>query len=80
MPFNIHGRDYTYRVGSDVERDGMYLEITNTPDDDDVLFEIFYSDQTHQMTVTFCKSDIPLEVVEWAISEAKERLLPIRTE
>ncbi|HYD89597.1 MAG TPA: hypothetical protein VEA80_19105 [Vitreimonas sp.] len=53
----------------------MYLEVTDTQDEPDVL-EVFYSDQTDQMTFTAYRGDIPLEVVEWAVTLAKERLIP----
>jgi hypothetical protein len=31
MPFVCRGQEYHYVVGSDVQRDGMYLEVTETP-------------------------------------------------
>jgi hypothetical protein len=75
MPFSCRGQDYEYVVGSDMQRDGMYLEVTDTRDEPDVL-EVFYSDQTDQMTFTAYRWDIPLEVVEWAVKLARERLIP----
>ena len=54
----------------------MYLEVTKEQDDGDPWLEIFYSDQTHTMTVNLFKPDIPLDIVEWAISEAKKQLPP----
>ena len=75
MSFSCRGLEYQYVVGSDVKRDGMYLEVTDTQDESDVL-EVFYSDQTDQMTFTAYRWDIPLEVVEWAVTLAKERLIP----
>jgi hypothetical protein len=75
MPFSCRGQEYRYVVGSDVQRDGMYLEVTDTQTEPDVL-EVFYSDQTDQMTFTAYRWDIPLELVEWAVTLAKERLIP----
>lgn len=76
MPFQCRGREYRYVVGSDVERDGMYVEVTEAAARSEVL-EVFYSDQTDDMTFTAYLPDIPLELVEWALAVAKERLIPI---
>lgn len=76
MPFSCRGREYQFIVGSDVQRDGMYLEVTDALAMSDVL-EFFYSDQTDQMTLTTYIPDIPLELVERALTMAKERLMPI---
>lgn len=73
---NLRNGDYDYVICSDIDRDGMFLEVSKADNRADVLLEIFYSDQTHSMTITLFKSDAPLEVVELAISTAKERLPP----
>jgi hypothetical protein len=75
MTFVCKGREYHCVIGSDVQRDGMYLEIAETSAGPEIV-EIFYSDQTHEMTVTTYRPDVPLEVVEWAIAKARERLIP----
>lgn len=67
--------DYSYVVASDLERDGMYLEVSSKEDGADLL-EIFFSDRDQKMTVTTLRGDVPVEVVEWAISIAKHRLMP----
>jgi len=74
MPFQLNGTVYVYTIGSDIDRDGMYLEVAEKPGDNDALFEIFYSDVTHKMTLNAIKHDIPTELLEWAISIAKQRL------
>lgn len=75
MPFECRGREYHYVVGSDLQRDGMYLEVTDTPSGPLVL-EVFYSDQTDQMTFTAGREDLPFELVEWALATARQRLTP----
>lgn len=70
------GREYSYLIGSDLVRDGMYVEVTDRLDSANEILEIFYSDVSHKMRVTLYKWDVPLEVVEWAISVARERLPP----
>lgn len=78
MSFVVGESAYRYLVGSDVERDGMYVEVFLHSDDTNALIEIFYSDQTHEMTISLFERDLPTEVVEWAIAVAKERLPSIR--
>jgi hypothetical protein len=61
--------------GSDVQRDGLYLELIE-PETDDEIAEVFYADEEEKMTISVYKQDIPLEVIEAFISKAK-RDLPI---
>jgi hypothetical protein len=74
MPVKHDGQEYAYVVGSDVIRDGMYIEVCDEPDSANEILEIFYSDVSRKMSVTLYKPDVPLEVVEWAIAIARERL------
>lgn len=65
-------------MGSDVQRDGMFLELSDGVIEHAPLAEVFYADANGQMTLaTFDNGSIPLEVVEWLISEAKRRLQPV---
>ena len=75
MRFVCKGREYHCDVGSDVQRDGMYIEVAETQDGPEIL-EVFYSDETGEMSFTAYRSDIPLELVEWAALTARERLIP----
>lgn len=72
MAMKHDSKEYHAVRGSDVDRDGMYIEVGDTPNVIDPMLEIFYSDVTHQMSVNLFKPDIPLEVVEWAISRARK--------
>lgn len=75
----VGDRDYTYIMGSDVQRDGMYLELALADDGlEQALAEVFYSDVDGTMTFSGYAPDLPLEVVEWLISEARRRLPPVR--
>ena len=74
MPLAHLGHTYTYVIGSDIDRDGMYVEVTSDADAVNSLLEIFYSDITHNMSITLHRPDLPLEVIEWAISIAKETI------
>lgn len=71
----ILGQSYDVTVGSDIQRDGMYLEVEG--DAKAVLAEVFFHDRDHTMTFTSYQSDLPLPLVEWIIVHAKERLMPV---
>lgn len=70
------GEKYEGLIGSDLERDGMYLEISEFPSLE-VILEIFYSDITNKFSITLFKENVPLELIEEAIKIAKQRLVPI---
>ncbi|ELT0526142.1 TPA: hypothetical protein ACOVFI_001651 [Citrobacter braakii] len=72
---------FELRRGSDVIRDGMYLElsISGTSPLRQVA-EVFYSDITHEFFLTCYEENIPLEAVENLISVAKTSLPPVRSE
>jgi hypothetical protein len=61
--------------GSDVQRDGMYLELIDESTGDEVA-EVFYSDATHEMTISVFRPELPLRVVESLIERAKHDLPP----
>ncbi|APC11845.1 MULTISPECIES: hypothetical protein [Providencia] len=70
--------EYELSRGSDIVRDGMYLELTMANTDPVLqLAEVFYSDVTHQFTLTCFEPNIPLEVIETLIEQAKKLLPPI---
>lgn len=74
MTMTFGGQEYHVMMGSDVVRDGMYIEITAGPRGTDAVLEVFYSDVRHDMVVTLFAANLPVEVVEWAISVARDRL------
>ncbi|HGI5213075.1 TPA: hypothetical protein ACJTPC_001084 [Providencia alcalifaciens] len=70
--------EYEFGRGSDIVRDGMYLELTMANTDPVLqLAEVFYSDVTHQFTLTCFEPNIPLEIIETLIEQAKKLLPPI---
>ena len=71
----ILGQSYGVTVGSDIQRDGMYLEVEDGGKA--VLAEVFYSDRDNSMTFTGYRADLPLPLIEWLIAHAKERLTPM---
>ncbi len=65
-------------IGSDLERDGMYLEISEFPYNSvEVILEIFYSDITNKFSIALFKENVALELIEEAIKIAKQRLVPV---
>jgi hypothetical protein len=77
----IDGKTYEFVRGSDVERDGMYLEVSvGVNRTRKLIAEVFYSDVTHTMTFTAFQPDISLEVIETLAASARESLPPIEKE
>jgi hypothetical protein len=68
-------RGYRTVRGSDVRRNGMYLELIDESSGDEVG-EVFYSDFTHEMTISVFQPELPLHVVELFIERAKQDLPP----
>lgn len=78
MDIEVKGKKYEMVMCSDIQRDGMYLEvlIPGTKPLQQVA-EVFYSDQTLDFTVSCFHENVPLELLELLINEAKVRL-PVR--
>lgn len=70
----ISGQSYVVTIGSDVQRNGMYLEVEDAAKV--ILAEVFYHDGDHTMTFTSYYSDLPLPLIEWMIVHARDRLTP----
>lgn len=70
---------YELVMGSDVaDRDGMYLELNDGSMEALPLAEVFHSDVDGSMSVSTFGNSLPVDTVEWMISEAKRRLPPAR--
>ena len=66
--------DFSYSLASDVHlRDGLGLQLWKG---DEQCGEVFRSDEHRTMTINLWTKDLPLEVVERLIADAKDRLLP----
>jgi hypothetical protein len=64
------GRTYFTVCGSDVDRDGMFLELHISGGK--VVAELFYSDQTHEFTFTQLSPEpIPILILQRFIEEAQ---------
>ena len=69
------GTTYEIMMGSDIQRDGMYLELS-IPNTNPLrqIAEVFYSDQTHDFVVSCFEENVPMELIELLIENAKNRL------
>lgn len=68
-------RSFSLIRGSDVQRDGMYLELSDT-DARKAVAEVFYSDKTGRMSFSAYEEDISLEAIELLIERSKQLLPP----
>ncbi|WP_407084461.1 hypothetical protein [Pluralibacter gergoviae] len=69
-------RNYRYVRGSDIVRDGMFLELIDYGTEPlQQLACIFYSDATKQFTLEYFDDSVPAEVLE-AFVDAAVHLLP----
>ena len=74
---NIAGVEYSFTRGSDVVRDGMFVEadVIGAPKRRTVA-EVFYSDETGQYFVSCFEEGVPVELIEYLISEGRQLLPP----
>ena len=73
------GHRYHLIMGSDVKRDGMFLELVVDGRSAAPPLEMFYSDATGSFTLnTLQTASIPLEIVEHFIREAQRCLPPAK--
>ena len=76
MNREYRGARYTTLVASDIQRDGIGLELHwHYGSQDNVVAEVFASDADGSWIVNTFDCDIPLELLEELISEAKQRLM-----
>lgn len=70
----VHGVEYRFcRASSVVEgHDGLALECWRG--EKGPVFEIFRNDETLRFEVTLFEQDVPLELLEYAISDVREQL------
>ncbi|HHN8401953.1 TPA: hypothetical protein ACRRXZ_000437 [Morganella morganii] len=73
-----NGTRYEIIRGSDVVREGMYLEL-RLPDTYPVkqLAEIFYSDVTHEFSISIFADNLSLSIIEILVAKVKV-LVPLK--
>jgi hypothetical protein len=74
---NIQGREYSVVMGSDLERDGMFLELYEGPESNgSPVAECFYSDADGSLSLTAHQRGVPGAALDWLRSEGARRLPP----
>ena len=74
---NISGTEYSFTRGSDVVRDGMFLEADVAgAQKRRTVAEVFYSDETGRFLVTCFEESVPVELIEFHLAEARRCLPP----
>jgi hypothetical protein len=73
MYFDHQGRHYHMILASDLQRDGMGLELHSGGR---AVSEVFYSDVSREFTISVFEQGLPLEVIEQLIGKARICLLP----
>jgi hypothetical protein len=72
----MHDGRYETVMGSDLARDGMFLELWDRPSNHLALWA-FFSDVDGSFEFTRYRSDVPPEVEAWFQAEARRRLPPV---
>jgi len=67
-------KGYNLLLASDVVRDGLGLELMD--ENQNFIAEVFRCDADHSVTFSGKLDELPLEVLDWFLSHAKERLDP----
>lgn len=74
---NIAGSKYSFTRGSDVVRDGMFLEAELLEGEKRrAIAEVFYSDDTGKFVVSCFEENIPMELIEYLVAEGRQCLPP----
>jgi hypothetical protein len=74
---NIAGIEYSFTRGSDVNRDGMFLEADVVgAHTRRTLAEVFYSDATGKFFVSCFEANVPSELIEHLLAEGRQCLPP----
>jgi hypothetical protein len=71
----LHGERHEVVMGSDLARDGMFLELWDRPSNQ-LALEVLFSDADGSFATTRYRPDVPPEVEEWLQAEARRRLPP----
>lgn len=77
MRVEYAGRQYAMILGSDVIHDGMFLEMNDvTVEPEETILFAFWSDADGSLTFSAYKEQLPFELVELFMHEARTRLPP----
>jgi hypothetical protein len=70
---------YATAMGSDVGRDGMYLELerVGTSGPGTIVAEAFWADESSTFTLTLFEENLAVSLIEQFLGEARRRITPI---
>lgn len=73
----IDGRKYEIIFGSDVIRDGVYLELSDrTEENIDILAEVFYYNELGKIEFNCFKERVPYQLIKWLMDEVEKKNWP----
>ncbi len=75
MLFSVGKKQYESVVGSDLEKDGMFLELSDA--ENNLVLYAFWSDANDGFTFSAYEQELPFSLVEWFVQEARKRLPPM---
>jgi hypothetical protein len=70
----LGGRTFTFQRASDANRDGMYFEAW---EGDRQVADVFYSDATRKSTFTAFEKDLPVQLVQYMVTEGLAQITPV---
>jgi hypothetical protein len=65
--------DYRIQRGSDIQRNGMFLELIDTKSEDCVA-EVFYHDGSGKISISIYAKEAPLEAIAYLVRQARHVL------
>ncbi|WP_163836719.1 hypothetical protein [Spartinivicinus ruber] len=74
----FEGRKYEIIFGSDVQRDGVYLELSDrTEKEIEVIAEVFHYDELGKVVFSCYKENVPFQLIKWLMDEVAKEDWPI---
>ena len=74
----FNGRSYEIVFGNDVQRDGVYLELSDsTTETVEILAEVFFYDELGKVVFSAYKDAIPFQLIHWLVESATKEGWPI---
>lgn len=75
----LGGQTFEFVRGSDVDRDGFYVEaISPNAPAGECVAELFYSDKDGGITFTAFQPNLPIELIEYMVTEGRKSIVPVK--
>ncbi len=73
------GRKYEIIFGSDVQRNGVYLELSDrTNETIEVIAEVFHYDEIGKVVFNCYRKSVPYQLIAWLFDEVAKERWPIQ--